>query len=57
MTATKKKINLEDEKTKLEEKKVKLAATSEDTKMLTMRMDKLDNDARMIVCVVHVNTF
>jgi hypothetical protein len=55
MAATEKKIDLEDNKTKLKERRVELATTWENTKMLTMRMDKLDPDAAMIVCVIHVN--
>ena len=41
-------------KTKLEEKKIELEAASEDTKMLTMRMDELDPNAAMIVHAVRV---
>lgn len=52
MVTTDKKINFEEKKTKLKERRVELAATSEYSKMLTMRMDKLDSNAAMIVCAV-----
>jgi hypothetical protein len=41
MTTTEKKINLEENKTKLEERRVELATALHDMKMLTMRMDEL----------------
>ena len=37
----------------LEEKKVEIPAASEDGKMLTLKMEELDDDARMIVQAVH----
>ena len=49
-----KKINLEEKKSMVEERQVELATASEDTKILTMKMDYLDPDAAMIVQFVHV---
>ena len=54
MAAIEKKINLKEKKTKLEKRKVELATRSGDTKMLTMRMDELDDDALMIVRATRV---
>lgn len=53
MTATKKNLKLE-EKTILEEKKVEIATALEDSKRLTLKMDDLNEDARMIMQAVHV---
>lgn len=39
MAATDKKLKPEKKKDKLEEKKVEIAATSEDSKILTLKMD------------------
>ena len=47
MVATEKKL-------KLIEKKVGIVVALEDTKMLTLKMEDLDDDARMIVHAVHV---
>lgn len=52
MVTTEKKINLEVKKTYVEERKIELAIASEDSKMLTMRMDELN--VAMIMCVVHL---
>lgn len=52
--ATENKIDIEKKKTKLDEKKVVLAACLEDTNMLTMRMDELDADAVMIIHTIRV---
>jgi hypothetical protein len=56
MVATDKKLKLEQRRTMieerkaaLEEKRVKIAANAEDAKMLTMNVDSLDADARMIL--------
>ena len=56
MEAIEKKIKLEERRTMieerkaaLEEKRVKIAANAEDTKMLTLNVDSLDADARMVV--------
>ena len=56
MEATDKKLKLEERRTMieerkatLEEKRVKIAANAEDAKMLTLNLDALDADARMIV--------
>lgn len=54
MTAAEKKLKLEEKKTMLEEKKVEIAAASEDSKMLTLKMDDLTEDARMIMQAVRV---
>ena len=43
------KAALEEKKAALEEKRVKIAANAEDAKMLTLNVDSLDADARMIV--------
>ncbi|KAE8808443.1 hypothetical protein D1007_15193 [Hordeum vulgare] len=53
MAVIENKINLKEKKIKLEEKMVELTSTSEDTKILTMRMDESDPDVVMIVHVVH----
>ena len=66
MEATKKKIKLEERRTMIEEKKamleekqailkekkVKIAVDAEDAKMLSLKVESLDADARMIVQVV-----
>jgi hypothetical protein len=56
MEATDKKLKLEERKAAIEEKKaaleekrVKIAANAEDAKMLSLNVDSLDADARMIV--------
>ena len=43
------KAALEEKKAALEEKRVKIAANAEDAKMLTLNINSLDADARMIV--------
>ena len=48
MAAIEKKINLEGNKTKHEERRFELTTASEDTKILTMRMDELDDDAAIV---------
>ena len=47
-----KKTKIKEKKTKLKEKKFEFAATSKDTKMLTMKMDELDTNVAMIVQAV-----
>ena len=56
LEATDKKLELEERRTMIEErkfaieeKKLKIAANAEDAKMLTLNLDSLDADARMIV--------
>jgi hypothetical protein len=56
MEATDKKIKIEERRTiieerkaALEEKRVKIAANAEDAKMLTLNVNSLDADARMLV--------
>ena len=44
MVATKKKVKLEEKKTMLEENKVEMTAASEGSKMLTSKMEELDDD-------------
>ena len=39
------------------EKKVEIVANSEDAKMLTLKMDELDDDARMVVQAVRLGMF
>lgn len=53
MPLTEKKISFEG-KTKLEERRVELAAASENTKILTMRMDERGDDVGMIVRTIRV---
>ena len=43
------KVVLEEKKVALEEKRVKIAVNAEDAKMLTLNIDSLDVDARIIV--------
>ena len=43
---------IEERKALLEEKKLKIAANAEDAKMLTLNLDSLDANARMIVQTV-----
>ena len=50
--ATDKKLKLEEKKAKLEQKKVEIVVASEDSKMLTLKMEEVDDDARMIVQAV-----
>ena len=57
MAVTEKKINLEEKKIKLKERNVEFMTASKDTKMLTMRMDELNDDVTMIVRVIHVKMF
>ena len=47
-------IIVQEKLVKLQEKKVELAAASKDTKMLTMRMDELDDDVALIVRIIRV---
>ncbi|KAE8809146.1 udp-n-acetylglucosamine--peptide n-acetylglucosaminyltransferase spindly [Hordeum vulgare] len=47
MVATEKKL-------KLEENKVEIAATTKDSKMLSLKMEEVDNDARTIVQAVRL---
>ena len=54
VAATNKKLNLEEKKTNLKERRVELVAALKDTKVLTMRMEKLDDDAVMIVHTICV---
>lgn len=54
MASTEKKLQLEEKKTMLEEKKVEIATTSENSKMLTLTMENLDEDARMIVQAIRL---
>lgn len=54
MAAAKIKVNLEEKKIKLEERRVELVPASWETKMLTMRTDELDCEAAMIVHAVCV---
>ena len=54
MATTEEKNNLEEKKTKLKERKVVFMAASVDSKMLTIKMNKLDPYAAMILCVVCV---
>lgn len=54
MAMTEKKINLKEKKTKLEEKKVGFTVASKDTKILTMRIDELDDDVALIMCAICV---
>ena len=46
-------LKIEERKAMLEEKNVEIATASEDTMMLTMTMEDLDDDRRMIVQAVH----
>ena len=59
MEATKKQVKLkekrvmiEEKKAMLEEKKTKIAFAAQDGKMLTLKVEGLDDDARMIMQVV-----
>ena len=54
VVATGKKINFEEKKSKLKERRVELASASEDTNMLTIRIDELDPDLAMIVRTIYV---
>ena len=49
MTATKEKLKLEKKKVILEEKKLHITTTLKEEKILTLKLDDLDNDAKMIV--------
>ena len=49
MTMSEKKLKLEKKKVILEEKKVHITTTVKEEKILTLKMDDLDNDAKMIV--------
>ena len=51
---TGKKLKTEEKKAKLEEKKVEIAASSDDSKMLILKMEELDDDARMTVQAVRL---
>ena len=53
MEVTDKKLKLEERKAALEEKKVKIAANAKEAKMLTLNVDSLDADGRIIVQSVH----
>ena len=48
LMAMNKKINMEEKKTELKERRVGLTTASKDTKMLTMRMNGLDDNVAMI---------
>ena len=48
-----KKAMLEEKKAMLEEKKVKITTNAEDNKMLSLNLESLDADARMIVQADH----
>ena len=54
MATPEEKNNLKEKKIKLKGRKVVFAAASMDTKMLTIKMDKLDPCVAMIVCAVCV---
>lgn len=52
MVAADKKLKFEEKKAMLEERKVEIAAASEDTKMLALKMEDLYDDTMMIVQAV-----
>ena len=54
MAAAERKINLEGKKTKLKKRRIELTAALEDTRVLTMRMNDLDDEAGTIARAVHV---
>ena len=49
MEATEKKLKLEEKRVMVEQKKVQIIVDAEDAKMLTLNLDVLDADARMIM--------
>ena len=49
MAVADKKLKPKEKKTRDEEKKVEITAASQHSKMLTLKMEELDNDARMTV--------
>ena len=54
MMTTDKRLKLEEKMNKHEESKVEIAAASEDSKMLTLKMEEFDDNARMTMQALHL---